>query len=138
MSQYRLLQVEILQLSKVSVVFSHPKTLFHFPTLLQLETAPEGSGRWRAYNELLKDNPSAWYSDHKEADLAVANEPMTLIAADAIKGHQNEYGMYGVSGMDDGIPTPLAMAVQARRTFFKKRFRIQENCLFSKIWLLEN
>ncbi len=118
MSQYRLLQVEILQLSKVSVFFSTQNLFSIFPTSFQLETAPEGSGRWRAYNELLKDNPSAWYSDHKEADLAVANEPMTLIAADAIKGHQNEYGMYGVSGMDDGIPTPLAMAVQARRTFF--------------------
>ncbi len=104
---------------KFLCVFFHPKTLFHFPTSLQLETAPEGSGRWRAYNELLRDNPSAWYSDHKEADLAVASEPMTLIAADAIKGHQNEYGMYGVSGMDDGIPTPLAMAVQARKTFSK-------------------
>ena len=74
------------------------------------------------YNELLKNNPDAWYNDHKEADQAVVNNPMTLIAADAIKGHQNQYGMYGVSGMDDGIPTPLAMAVQAKTLLSQSSF----------------
>ncbi len=86
--------------------------------LSEFVNAPPGSGREKVYKKLIKDNPSALVKTSFEMDELALKDSNIVIVGSALKGYIAPNGLYGLTGLDDAIPDPLAFAVQKDSEYF--------------------
>ncbi len=80
--------------------------------LEDFKNSPPGSARKRVYDVLIKDSTDALVESTQEMDQVVASDPKFVGAASLIKGYVAPNGLYGLMGLDEAIPDPLAFALQ--------------------------
>ncbi len=115
LTSYMTIHEQLPELKSIADILTTGHTIALVNNSIQLSefmNAPPGSGREKVYNKLIKDNPSALYKTGFELDAAALEDPNIVIAGNAIKGYTASTGIYGLAGLDDAIPDPLAFAVQ--------------------------
>ena len=80
--------------------------------LEQFRKSPSNSARRKVYEALIEGNDDALVENTTLMNQITANDSRTVGVASLIEGDVTPEGLYGLMGLDEAIPDPLAFALQ--------------------------